>query len=151
MQDPDPDPYLWLVDPDPDPGGPKTCGSGFGSGSATLYFTQIQFCNIKFFPLSINTCSASLEPPVFTEDPGIKPRTVSIQCLHWPVKQSNVYDCGDVVTVEWVTRCSVAKELGWEWLERLTANAHVATVLGSIPASVGTVESEGRQMKQCWI
>jgi hypothetical protein len=34
-------------------------------------------------------------------------------------------------------------------LERLTANAPVATVLGSIPASVGTVESEGRQMKQC--
>jgi hypothetical protein len=24
------------MDPDPDPGGPKTCGSGFGSGSATL-------------------------------------------------------------------------------------------------------------------
>jgi hypothetical protein len=37
------------------------------------------------------------------------------------------------------------------WLERLTANAPVATVLGLIPASVGTVESEGRQMKQCWI
>ncbi len=36
-------------------------------------------------------------------------------------------------------------------LERLTANAPVATVLGSIPASVGTVESEGRQMKQFWI
>ncbi len=36
-----------------------------------------------------------------------------------------------------------------QWLERLTANALVATVLGSIPASVGTVESEGRQMKQC--
>ncbi len=32
-----------------------------------------------------------------------------------------------------------------------TANASVATVLGSIPASVGKVESEGRQMKQCWI
>ncbi len=27
----------------------------------------------------------------------------------------------------------------------------VATVLGSIPASSDTVESEGRQMKQCWI
>ncbi len=43
---------------------------------------------------------------------------------------------------------------GWdvaEWLERLTANAKVATVLGSIPASSVTVESEGRQMKQCWI
>jgi hypothetical protein len=25
----------------------------------------------------------------------------------------------------------------------------IATVLGSVPASVGTVESEGRQMKQC--
>ncbi len=36
-----------------------------------------------------------------------------------------------------------------EWLKRLTAN--VATVLDSIPASSDTVESEGRQMKQCWI
>ena len=26
---------------------------------------------------------------------------------------------------------------------------NIRTVLGSIPASVGTVESEGRQMKQC--
>jgi hypothetical protein len=34
-------------------------------------------------------------------------------------------------------------------VQRMTANAPVATVLGSIPASVGTVESEGRQMKQC--
>jgi len=38
-----------------------------------------------------------------------------------------------------------------EWLERLTADAKVATVLGSIPASSDTLESEGRQMKQCWI
>ncbi len=36
-----------------------------------------------------------------------------------------------------------------EWLARLTANAVVATVLGSILASSDTVESEGRQMKQC--
>ncbi len=38
-------------------------------------------------------------------------------------------------------------ECGWdlaEWLERLTANAVVATVLGSIPASFDTVESVGR-------
>ncbi len=35
------------------------------------------------------------------------------------------------------------------WLERLTANAAVATVLGSIPAASDTVLSEGRQMKQC--
>ncbi len=33
--------------------------------------------------------------------------------------------------------------------ECLTANAKVATALGSIPASPDTVESEGRQMKQC--
>ncbi len=31
----------------------------------------------------------------------------------------------------------------------LTANAKVATVLGSIPASPEAVESEGREMKQC--
>ncbi len=38
-----------------------------------------------------------------------------------------------------------------EWLERLTANAEVSAVLGSIPASSDTVESERRQMKQCWM
>ncbi len=37
-----------------------------------------------------------------------------------------------------------------EWLECLTANAKDATVLSSISASSGTVESEWRQMKQCW-
>ncbi len=45
-------------------------------------------------------------------------------------------------------------ECGWdlaERLERLTVNAVVATVLGSIPASSDTMESEGRQMKRCWI
>jgi len=36
-------------------------------------------------------------------------------------------------------------------VERLSANAVVATVLGSIPASSDTVESEGRKMKPCWI
>ncbi len=35
--------------------------------------------------------------------------------------------------------------------QRMKANAEVATVLGSIPSSSDTVESEGRQMKQCWI
>ncbi len=32
-------------------------------------------------------------------------------------------------------------------IERLSANAKVLTVLGSIPASPDTVESEGRQIK----
>jgi hypothetical protein len=36
-----------------------------------------------------------------------------------------------------------------EGLKRLAANAEVAIVLGSIPASSNTMESEGRQMKQC--
>ncbi len=35
------------------------------------------------------------------------------------------------------------------WLKRLTANAKVATVLGSIPESSDTVESEVQQKKQC--
>ncbi len=35
--------------------------------------------------------------------------------------------------------------------ERLAVNAKVATVMGSIPASPDTVESEGQQMKQCWV
>ncbi len=34
-----------------------------------------------------------------------------------------------------------------QWLVRLTAKAKVATVLGSIPASSDTVDSEGRQIK----
>ncbi len=34
------------------------------------------------------------------------------------------------------------------WLEFLTDNVKVATVLGSISASPDTAESEGRQMKQ---
>ena len=38
-----------------------------------------------------------------------------------------------------------------EWLERLAANAEVATVLGSIPASSDTVESEGWLIKLCGI
>jgi hypothetical protein len=40
-----------------------------------------------------------------------------------------------------------------EWLERLTNNVEVCNSagLGSIPAFSGTVEFEGRQMKQCWI
>ncbi len=36
-----------------------------------------------------------------------------------------------------------------EWSERLTVNAKVAPVLGSISASSETVESDGRQLKQC--
>ncbi len=48
----------------------------------------------------------------------------------------------------YVVKVSAVCDLA-EWLELLTANAIVATVLGSIPASSDTVESEGRQMKQC--
>ncbi len=43
---------------------------------------------------------------------------------------------------------------GWDLagrLKRLTVNAEVATVLGSIPSSFDRVESEGRQMKQCCV
>jgi hypothetical protein len=36
-----------------------------------------------------------------------------------------------------------------EYLQRLTANAIVATILVFNPASSDTVETEGRQTKQC--
>ncbi len=45
-------------------------------------------------------------------------------------------------------------ECGWdlaEFLERLTVNGKFAKFLGSIPESSNTGESEGRQIKQCWI
>jgi hypothetical protein len=38
-----------------------------------------------------------------------------------------------------------------ELLEHLAVNAQGAKVLGSIPESSDRVESEGRQMKQCWM
>jgi hypothetical protein len=38
-----------------------------------------------------------------------------------------------------------------EWLKRLAVNGKDALVLGNIPASFDTVESEWQQMKQCWI
>ncbi len=58
-----------------------------------------------------------------------------------------VAGCVSYVIESWFSKC--AWDLA-EWLERLTANTKIATVLGSIPASSDTVESEERQMKQCW-
>ncbi len=46
----------------------------------------------------------------------------------------------------WMRASRVLDECGWdlpEWLDGLTANSKVAKVLGSIPASSDTVESEG--------
>ncbi len=43
---------------------------------------------------------------------------------------------------------------GWDlamWLERLIVTAEIVTVLGSIPVSSDTVESEQQQMNQCWL
>jgi hypothetical protein len=48
----------------------------------------------------------------------------------------------------YITQVGSSRDLA-EWLERLTANAVVATVLGSIPACSDTVESEERQLNQC--
>ncbi len=50
----------------------------------------------------------------------------------------------------WWSECGCGWDLA-EWLKRLTANGVVETVLGSIPASSDTVESERWRMKQCWI
>jgi hypothetical protein len=67
-----------------------------------------------------------------TEDAGIEPRNIATFAL---VKRSNII--------------SFFKNIpqNAEWLERLTSNAKVATVLSSNPASSDTVESEWRQKK----
>ncbi len=36
-----------------------------------------------------------------------------------------------------------------EWLQRLTIDPNIATVLGSVPASSDAVEYYGRKIKQC--
>jgi hypothetical protein len=51
-----------------------------------------------------------------------------------------------VIYIQWYV---AASNIFLKWLERLTVNAYVAIVLGSIPASSDTAESEGRQMKLC--
>ncbi len=60
------------------------------------------------------------------------------------------YDDNEVLPDFWQVRHIRTVRCGGlaEWLERLTVNAGVTTVLGSIPASFDTVES-GRKMKQC--
>ena len=61
------------------------------------------------------------------------------------------YDDNEVLPDFWQVRHIRTVRCGWDlamWLERLTVDARVATVLGSIPASFDTVES-GRKMKQC--
>jgi hypothetical protein len=62
------------------------------------------------------------------------------------------YDDNEVLPDFWQVRYKVRTvRCGWDlavWLERLTVDAGVTTVLGSILASSDTVES-GRQMKQC--
>jgi hypothetical protein len=70
-----------------------------------------------------------LNPGISDADPG---------CLFW-IPDPNIFipDPG-----------SGSKRL-WMIFSRVAVNNKVATVLGSIPASFDTVESEGRQINQC--
>ncbi len=66
----------------------------------------------------------------------------------WPL--TSLTSCPHVDLAElWMRSSRAVDEMSR--VERLAVNANVATVLGSIPASSDTVESEGRQMNQCWI
>ncbi len=58
---------------------------------------------------------------------------------------------GQSVVLETVLTVKLSRCNGWDLVKRLTANAEIAIILGSIPASSDTVKSERRQMKQCWI
>ncbi len=64
-----------------------------------------------------------------------------------------VYNFAINIKLFWHTFTCI-KLIRWdlaEWLECLTANDEIATVLGSNPTSSDRVESKGRQIKQCWI
>jgi len=66
---------------------------------------------------------------------------------------SNIYETDLKVHFEH-DKMRSSRVCGWylaKWLEHLTANAKVATILDSISASSHTVESQRQQMKQCCI
>jgi hypothetical protein len=48
------------MDPNPDPGGPKTCGSGSGSGSPTLVGDELAWPRRKFYKASVLDAGTSL-------------------------------------------------------------------------------------------
>jgi hypothetical protein len=77
-----------------------------------------------------------------SEDAGIKSRTVATSAL--AARRSNHSARSHLPNAEIPLHSST-----FYFFLLAPKNAPVATVLGSIPASVGTVESEGRQMKQC--
>ncbi len=73
-------------------------------------------------------------------------------------KPSNCSNCHQGSLEVWLDKqfcLSIFYQLLRIWRSSLVVRASdcqcTSWVLGSIPASVGTVESEGRQMKQCWI
>ncbi len=80
----------------------------------------------------------------------LQPVEIGTEAAQFPEKE---YINGNFVAVYCIVcldlRVCMISSRVHAWLERLTANAKVATVLGSIPASSDTVDSEGRQMKQC--
>jgi hypothetical protein len=100
---------------------------------------------IKLFvhPLIKDTCTGKGYLPISLPSSILK----YIDLIHNEMRSSRVWMRS--------SRCGWdLAECGWdlaEWLERLTVNAVVATVLGSIQASSDIAESEGRQMKQCSI
>ncbi len=96
-----------------------------------------QFFHLSFF---FSNCRSELDS--------------TLQARDWYESQLQEARCSLDQLARWVSSQGNEDRYGWdlaEWLKRLTVNAVVATVLGSIPAFSNTVESEGRQMTQCWI
>jgi len=69
----------------------------------------------------------------------------------WLTKIVSFFSVGEAWYLQMVARPCAPSQQGnpSQWLVRLTANATVATALGSNLAFTDTVQSEGRQMKQC--
>ncbi len=77
------------------------------------------------------------------------PMLSNTSCKFWEGNLTRTYEQKDR-TSQLLCRQDRVKNTRERW-QRLTANVKVGTVLGLNPASSDTVESEGRQTKQCWI
>jgi hypothetical protein len=98
---------------------------------------------------------------LFEQSAVISPQE-SKQCGWWGVNSKSIHPIRELESIAKAGRHRLIPKYdhflvmlgGWDLakrLERRAVNVKVATVLGSIPASSDTMESERRQMKQCWI
>ncbi len=127
---------------------------------ACLMFTEMALHGASSI-LSLSLFWSSFSGILCTRSPSSFSSSFRSSC--WPTCTStwgwsSGHPPGIQVKIMWMGSIRVVDEIqlssGWDlvkWLERLAVYDKVGTVPGSIPGTSDTVESEGRQMKQCWI